>query len=158
MAMVWRLTRPQHAADLSGEGNAITGARWNSPGRGVVYTSLHLSLCVLETFVHLPPLLRISLPEMAAIRIELPDETSRIDIGVDELPSDLAGEEAEERCRQLGDEWLAAGEHLVCTTPSMIVPQERNLMLNPAHPQMARAKIASIEPFRFDPRLATPSA
>ncbi len=155
MTMVWRLARPGGAAELNGEGNLITGARWNSPGRGVVYTSFHLSLCVLEAFVHLPPLLRTNLPEMAAVRIEVPDEASRLNIGLAELPSNLAGEDAEKRCRQLGDEWLAAREHLVCTMPSMIVPQERNLMLNPVHPLMAKVKIVSIERFLFDPRLAS---
>ncbi len=154
MTMVWRLARPGGAAELNGEGNLITGARWNSPGRGVVYTSFHLSLCVLEAFVHLPPLLRTNLPEMAAW-IEVPDEASRLNIGLAELPSNLAGEDAEKRCRQLGDEWLAAREHLVCTMPSMIVPQERNLTLNPVHPLMAKVKIVSIERFLFDPRLAS---
>lgn len=155
MTVVWRLARPECAAELNGEGNTITGARWNSPGRGVVYTSFNLSLCVLESFVHLPPLLRINLPEMAAVRIEVPDEASRLNIGLGELPSHLAGEEAEKRCRQLGDGWLAAREHLVCTMPSMIVPQERNVMLNPVHPLMAKVKIVSIERFLFDPRLAS---
>lgn len=157
MTFVWRLARPKFATELSGEGNAKTGARWNSPGRGVVYASFNLSLCVLETFVHLPALLRINPSEMTAVRIEIPDEASRLDIDLTELPSDLAGEEAQERCRQLGDQWLTAHEHLVCTMPSMIVPQERNLMINPAHRLVARIKIVSTDRFRFDPRLAKPT-
>jgi RES domain-containing protein len=158
MTMVWRLTRPEFAAELSGEGNATTGARWNSPGRGVVYASFNLSLCVLESFAHLPPLLRINLPEMAAVRIEIPDEASQLKIDLADLPSDLIGNEAEERCRQLGDGWLTEREQLICTVPSIIVPQERNMMINPAHRLMAKVKIVSTERFRFDPRLATPLA
>jgi RES domain-containing protein len=158
MAMVWRLTRPEFAAELSGEGNATTGARWNSPGRGVVYASFNLSLCVLESFAHLPPLLRINLPEMTAVKIEIPDEASRLSIDLADLPPDLIGSEAEERCRQLGDGWLTAQEQLICTVPSIIVPQERNMMINPAHQLMAEVKIVSTERFRFDPRLATPPA
>ncbi len=158
MTVVWRLTQPEFAAELNGEGNTITGARWNSPGRGVVYGSFNLSLCVLESFAHLPPLLRINLPEMAAVRIEVPDEASRLDIDLADLPSDLIGEEAEERCRQLGDGWLTVQEHLICTIPSIIVPQERNIMIDPAHRLMAKVKIVSMERFRFDPRLATPFA
>jgi RES domain-containing protein len=156
MALVWRLAWPQFAAELDGGGNMKTGARWNSPGRGAVYASFNLSLCVLESFAHLPPLLRINLPEMAAVRIEVPDEASRLDIDLADLPSDLIGEEAEERCRQLGDGWLTAQEHLTCTVPSIIVPQERNVMINPAHPLMSKVKIVSNERFRFDARLATP--
>lgn len=156
MALVWRLTQPRFAAELNGEGNAITGARWNPPGRGVVYASFNLSLCVLESFAHLPPLLRINLPEMTAVRIEVPDEASRLDIELVELPSDLIGEEAEGRCRQLGDEWLTAQDHLICTMPSIIAPQERNVMINPAHPLMSKVGVVSQERFRFDARLATP--
>jgi RES domain-containing protein len=157
MAIVWRLTRPEFAVPLDGKGNAKTGARWNSPGRGVVYASFNLSLCVLESFAHLPPLLRTNLPEMAAVRIEIPDQASRLDIDLADLPSDLFGDAAEMRCRQLGDEWLAAHEHVFATMPSIIIPQERNVMINPAHPLMAEVKVVSTERFRFDPRLATPT-
>ena len=150
------MTRPEFAADLNGAGNMRTGARWNSPGHGVVYASFNLSLCVLEAYVHMPPLLRINLPEMASVRIEIPDEASRFDVDLADLPSDLVGNEAERRCRDLGDRWLTRSEHLVCTMPSIIVPQERNLMLDPVHPLMAKVKIASVERFRFDRRLATP--
>jgi len=54
MGTIWRLTSPAFARILNGEGNRIFGARWNSPGRGVVYTCAHLSLCVLETYVNMP--------------------------------------------------------------------------------------------------------
>ena len=95
---------------------------------------------------------------MTAVRIEIPDKSSRLDIDLADLPSDLAGEEAEHRCRELGDGWLTAQEHLIFTMPSVIVPQERNLMINPAHRLMTKVKIISTERFRFDPRLATSSA
>jgi hypothetical protein len=49
---------------------------------------------------------------------------------------------------------LARGEHLLLIAPSFVVPQEHNVMINPDHPMMAEVKIASVEPFRFDPRLA----
>jgi RES domain-containing protein len=55
MATVWRLVRPEYANDLSGEGSSITGGRWNSPGHLMLYTSSHLSLSVLEVFVHIAP-------------------------------------------------------------------------------------------------------
>jgi RES domain-containing protein len=158
MTLVWRLAQPQFAADLEGLGNKRTGARWNSSGRGVIYASFNLSLCVLETFVHLHPMLRIELPEMVAVRIHVPDEASRLDIDLADLPSDLASAEAEDRCRELGDGWLGAREHLTCSMPSIAVPQERNLMINPAHRLMTEVNIISVDPFRFDPRLATPRA
>lgn len=158
MTLIWRLAWPQFAADLDGKGNMKTGARWNSPGRGVIYGSFNLSLCVLEAFAHLHPLLRVNLPEMTAARIDIPDGASRLDIELSDLPTDLASEQAERRCRELGDEWLAAQEHLACLVPSVIIPQERNVLINPAHRLMAEVKIVSTEGFRFDARLATPLA
>jgi RES domain-containing protein len=157
MALVWRLVRPEFATELHGEGNSVTGARWNSPGRGVLYASFNLSLCVLESYVHLAPPLRIDLPEMRAVRIEIPDNASRLEINVTDLPGDLAGHEAEERCRQLGGGWLDAEEHLICTVPSVVVPQENNVMVNPSHVLMREVRIIAIDTFRFDPRLATPT-
>jgi RES domain-containing protein len=153
MAHVWRLVRPEYAIDLSGKGNVAGGARWNSPGRGVVYASFNLSLCVLESLVQLSPPLRVTLPEMVAIRIDIPD-VSRRTIARTELPSDLSGDQANRRCRDVGDEWLSAQKHLILVAPSVLVPQESNVMINPAHPLMDRVKIASVEPFRFDSRLA----
>ena len=54
MATAWRLSPPAFARALDGEGNRVFGARWNSPGHGVVYASENLSLCVLEPL--LPPM------------------------------------------------------------------------------------------------------
>jgi RES domain-containing protein len=154
MATVWRLTAPHYAARLDGKGNVERGARWNSPGRGVVYASFNLSLAVLETLVQLPAVLRRNLPEMAAARIEFPDAALGAEVVRNELPADLATATTIRRCRELGDSWLATGERLVLAVPSVIVPQERNLLINPAHRHMDQVRIASIEPFRFDPRLA----
>ena len=50
------------------------GARWNSPGRGVLYASENLSLGVLENLVHLPPAMRGKLPARVALRLHFPDE------------------------------------------------------------------------------------
>ena len=158
MTMVWRLARPECGAELNGEGNTITGARWNSPGRGVVYTSFNLSLCVLETLAHLNLQLRTNLPDMVAVRIDIPDEASGYEIGRSDLPATFGAPEGDAYCREIGDGWLVTQEHLVCTVPSFIVPQERNVMVNPAHRLMRKVKIVSTEHFRFDARLVAPAA
>jgi hypothetical protein len=38
------------------------------------------------------------------------------------------------------------------TAPSVIVPEELNVMLNPLHPRMRDVSIVSMRRFRFDPR------
>ena len=37
-----------------------------------------------------------------------------------------------------GGDWLRAGEQLGLVLPSVVVPQARNVLLNPLHPAMAR--------------------
>jgi RES domain-containing protein len=56
-------------------------------------------------------------------------------------------------CQAFGDTWLAAGVDLILAAPSVIVPEELNVMLNPAHPRMHEVAIVSARRFRFDPRL-----
>src|SRR4051794_27246042 len=109
MSLVWRLTPPAYARKLDGEGNRHYGARWNSPGRGVVYTSINLSLCVLEALAHFPPELRPPPPPMSAVALDLAEHT----------PETVSREEMENHnaslsqwCRRRGDAWLSAGHSL----------------------------------------------
>lgn len=37
--------------------------------------------------------------------------------------------------------------------PSVVVPQERNLLLNPAHPEFLRVRLLDAQSFHFDERL-----
>jgi RES domain-containing protein len=37
--------------------------------------------------------------------------------------------------------------------PSVVIPEERNYLLNPAHPHFSRISWNTPEPFRFDLRL-----
>jgi RES domain-containing protein len=153
--ILWRLADPRYARDLAGTGNRMFGARWNSPGRGVVYCAEHLSLAVLESLVHLPAELRASLPPRHAIRIEIPDEARAA--GITQLPRGLRNRRLAEWCRRSGDQWLDEGSRLLLRAPSIIVPQEYNVMLNPAHPLMLRVRITQSKPFTMDARLAAPT-
>jgi len=154
-APLWRLVRPAWAPGLDGEGARLAGGRWNSPGRAVVYCGSSLALCVLETFVHLPPAMRSvdALPTLIAVRIAPPPLAQVVrmeDLGAVDI-EDIAA------CRAVGDAWVAQGAALALSVPSAVVPQERNIVLNPAHPAMAAVAIFSQETFRLDRRLAQPA-
>jgi RES domain-containing protein len=148
---VWRLSRPEFARRLDGGGNRETGARWNSPGAGVVYTSRSLALCVLETIVHLPSIHFVQ--GLVATRIEVPDDAGVEVVTAEELPPDPLADEATAWFRQRGDRWLETGSALVLVAPSIIVPQEQNVMLNPRHAQAGRIRVEDEMPFSFDARL-----
>lgn len=55
--------------------------------------------------------------------------------------------------QEFGRAWLDSGSALGLLVPSVVVPRDRNYVLNVAHPQFARIKIAEPEPFSFDERL-----
>jgi len=154
MPVVWRLTAPAYADVLTGEGNRVVGARWNSPGRGVVYTSAHLSLAILETYVHLAPAQRETLAEFEAVRISVPDDAGATRVSTDAFNALLSTSDPESACRAVGDRWLAAAADLMLVAPSVVVPEEANIMLNPAHPRMRKVAIVSARRFHFDSRLA----
>jgi RES domain-containing protein len=168
----WRLAKRRFAHRLDGAGNRLTGARWNSPGRGLVYCSLCPSTCVLEAFVHLPPSLRRQLPDdFVFVELVLPAVPGwlfrRAGAGAAALPEGLvldrslalpkrapASPEAVARWyRRTGDDWLERSGALFFVAPSAVVPLDWNLMLDPRHPAMAEVAVAGLHPFQFDERL-----
>jgi len=150
--LLWRVTRKAHADEpLSGEGARRFGGRWNHAGTPVVYTSGTLSLAVLEYLVNLP----ISdLPDdLVSIQIQVPDELSRADVSVDDMPDNWRTFPAIEELKDIGTEWIRAGKSAMLVVPSVVIPNELNYLINPAHPETARVRVLSVDPFALDARL-----
>ena len=146
----WRIARAAHRA-LDGEGARLAGGRWNSPGVPVVYASSTLSLAALEYLVHVD--IGDVPDDLVALEIEVPDDGGSLEIRLDRLPSDWNRVEDHPACVESGDEWAAAADALLLAVPSAIIPEELNLMINPAHPAAERIRIPSSRRFAFDPRL-----
>ena len=144
---VWRLCRRPFAR-LDGEGARLYGGRWNSPGQPVIYTSINLSLAILEVLVHLE-VDYVDLPDdYVSVSLDIPDdlELSRINIPAGLFPH-------LEDTRDIGDSWLHQRESVGLYIPSLICPDESNLLLNPGHPDFRRIQQSAITPFQFDQRL-----
>jgi RES domain-containing protein len=71
------------------------------------------------------------------------------------LPSDWKMEPPPLSTRQLGDHWARSSRSAILAVPSVIIPDETNYVLNPAHPDFKRIVIGKPAPFTFDPRLLT---
>jgi RES domain-containing protein len=158
MRFVWRLAPPEYAHELGGEGGKLFGGRWNSRGRNALYAASYLSLNVLEVYVNIPPDLRDDLPILQAVRIAIPADTAVTQVSQEQLAAFMAAPNPMAASRRQGDDWLDRSETLVLEVPSVVVPEETNLVLNPAHPRMREVRIVSSRPFRFDPRLVVPKA
>jgi RES domain-containing protein len=99
---------------------------------------------VLEVRVHLdlPPEL---LPDdYVLMTVDLGD------LAVEDVSDILANQ------RDYGDAWLREWRTPVLRVPSVIVPEDRNVLVNPRHPAAASARIVGRRPFAFDRRLWLP--
>lgn len=145
---VYRITLEKWAGSLAASGYA---ARWNSNGKFVVYTSWARSLACLENVVHKKG--RGLIGSFKTMLIEIPETLAIESIQAADLPKNWQDFEAYHLCQQLGDAWLNAMKSAVLAVPSVIVPQERNYLLNPQHPDFQKVKLLRNEDFVFDPRI-----
>lgn len=148
--ILYRIAHSLYKDDLSGEGAALYGARWNSKGTRMLYTSEHISLCALEMLVHVP--LSITGASFFLLHIQVPDELSPAEIRVDKLKE--RWQEDEPYTAFMGDQFAAARQSLYLKVPSAVIPEENNFLINPRHPSFKKVKIIRSAPFTFDKRLA----
>jgi len=148
--VVWRICSSRHTA-FDGEGARIHGGRWNRAGSAVVYTSESLSLAAMELLVHLDP--RLLPSDLVCISAELPRDVKIQLVDAADLPANWRDYPAAEELKDVGSRWLSSGESAVLSVPSAVIPQERNYLLNPAHPGFRRIKASKPVPFRLDARL-----
>jgi len=138
------------ANDLSGQGASSSGGRWNSRGKRVVYAATTVSLAVLETVVHLsgPPaynryVVEIAVPsDLWAARTVAPSKIP----GWDALPASAGSID-------FGDAWLRSAASVLLMVPSIVVPREMNVLINPDHPDAHKITAVISEKFLYDPRL-----
>ena len=153
MNVLWRIaveTPAYPASDLSGTGARITGGRWNSQGIPVVYCSTSVALATLETVHYLRGgglpfnryLVRIAIPDVVWNARQVLDPFPG---GWDAIPAGLSGKRA-------GDGWIAAGKSALLLVPSVIVPDEYNVLLNPRHADAAAVTASTVRRWSYDPR------
>ncbi len=131
--IAYRLTRAKYANDLAGTGGLYAEGRCNHKGTPVIYAAHQPSLALAEVLAHLDydqvPL------DYVLVTIEIPDS----------VPTQRAAPE----------EALAASSNPsvpVYLVPSVIVPQELNVVMFPHAPGF-EARVVKVEPFRIDERL-----
>ncbi len=151
MPRAWRLVKARLAARaFDGEGARLHGGRWNSPGTRVVYVSSSRSLAALELLVHLE--IAEALEHYGVIEVRIPAQAiARLDRR--RLPPDWRSDPPPAALRALGDAWVQQSRSAALKVPSVVVPEETNYLLNPAHPSFQRIAIGRPRPFRYDARL-----
>jgi RES domain-containing protein len=134
---------------LSCEGARRHGGRWNSKGVAVLYCALSESLAMLELRVHSPhPYPRTRW----RFAIEVPDD-ALTSVPVEELPRGWDKLPAGPESKRFGDSWVAGCSSLGLLVPSVVAPEEKNLMLNPSHPGFREIRVSSKQRVMLDKRL-----
>ncbi|MCW8085051.1 RES family NAD+ phosphorylase [Sabulicella glaciei] len=153
----WRIATdaPGYGADdLSGAGAKRTGGRWNEKELPVLYASENRALACLETMAHLNagglPLNRY------LVEIVIPDAVwdAREEHRADALPVGWDARPPSRTSIGFGTAWLLSRRTALLVLPSVIVPEERNVLINPQHPAAAAIAARKLRLWTYDPRLS----
>lgn len=152
-----RETKNYKADDLSGAGPAKGGGRWNDLQIPMVYASLTRALAALETLAH------INEPDGAGLPLDRYLVEIQIPIAAWEArerfaPASHPGWDAIPESRtamEWGSTWARERRSLIATVPSVIVPEEENVLLNPLHPDATNLKAKIVRKWLYDARIGT---
>ena len=118
----------------------------------MVYASVSRALACLETLVHLGAgglplnryLVEVRIPQPIWRARELFDAARGI--GWDAVPPGRVS-------MNWGTNWANGHQSLVAEVPSIVVPEEANILLNPRHPSMSTVQVVKVRRWTYDARL-----
>ncbi len=129
-------------------GSTIAPGRWNTTGSPLIYTSEHFSTALLEKLVHgsgrLPPnqhFVQITFPMGLSYEIFSPAALPRWD----EMPATVS--------KAFGERWFAEKRSAILIVPSVVARVDRNILINPTHPEFRTIEASLHEPVYWDRRL-----
>ncbi len=119
----------------------------------MVYASEHPATAILEILVHVqrPQLLRESYVMLSA---EIGEEFVRT-LDAFALPERWDSIDDLSVAQRIGDTWFDEQVSVALRVPSVVLPGQYNVLLNPEHLDWSAVERGKPEPFLFDPRLAT---
>jgi RES domain-containing protein len=153
---LWRIatdTKDYEADDPTGAGAKITGGRWNAVGEPMGYASETIALACLESVVHL----NSGLPfNRYLVSVTVPDDlwAGALRCDASTLPVGWDAEPPGSASPRVGGDWLASRATALLVVPSVIVPEERNILINPLDPDAGRIALTMVRRWLYDPRLA----
>ena len=115
-----------------------------------MYASQNIALAALETVAHLRA---ASLPfNRYLIRFDIPADVWNRRIILDPLPAAWDALPVGLASLNAGDGWVREGRSALLQVPSVIVPDEFNVLINPMHPDVPKISAVNLRRWEFDPR------
>jgi RES domain-containing protein len=140
---IWRIS---NYSDLSGRGGVTADGRWNWRGTPIVYCADHPSTALLEVLVHFDA---ETFPEhYQLIAIDVPDSVSRHEPA---LPEGWRDDVI--MSRDLGTRLFRENNYALFSVPSIVMPEARNYLVNPGHPDAEAMTVLATYRYPFDSRL-----
>ncbi len=149
MMTVFRISHQAFITDLEGIGARKYGGRWNPPGIACLYCSEHLSLAVLEKFVHAQG--KDDMTHLATLSLKIPAAVKLYRVNAAKLDPQWATNTA--YTQWLGKQILEDMSYAGFVVPSIIIPAEMNIVLNPLAPSFKKITAGSPADFFVDQRL-----
>jgi RES domain-containing protein len=142
--IAYRIAHIKYIEDTSGTGSRIYGGRWNPQGIGCVYSSQYLSLALLEKLVHAQQFK--DMKQLGLVTFEITNKDLFYEIDKEKLKEGWAEDII--YTQSLGKQIFENSEYLAFTTPSVIIPTEKNIIFRPEafnHPQIIKKRSVSYE-------------
>lgn len=135
---------------FDGAGAARYGARWNTPGRRIIYMADSFAGAMLEKLVHLN-INRV--PQLQSwVECPIPETVSVEFLEAGALPG--WDREDQQISQSYGDQWFDEKRSLILAVPSILTGgRSFNLLIHQEHPEFDRLVATEPEPVQWDERL-----
>lgn len=148
--ILWRLVPARwETSALDGVGASVFGGRWNSKGVRAFYLSLDAATTILET---LTTFSRATAPPDGYRLLKIDYDGSIHQPPASSLPPQWDRPDDASAARVFGDAFLRSFAAGVLLVPSVFLKSATNAVLNPLHPDGAKARVLESLEFSFDPR------
>lgn len=147
--ILYRLAHHQYIDDKEGIGARLFGGRWNEVNCPCLYFSTSLSLALLEKFVHAQ--LKEDMRNLAVLEIEIQHTDNIFHVDESRLQKDWMHDVT--YTQWIGKQLLEDLTVLAFSVPSVVVPAERNYVLNTQAMDFKQVKFKKVSDFTADYRL-----
>ncbi|WP_080932025.1 RES family NAD+ phosphorylase [Pseudomonas fluorescens] len=141
---IWKIISPKYASEaFSSMPASRFGGRLNYQGTNAVYCASSRCVAILETMVHLEPTGTRNLIAVGAkLNLSLPATV----LSQADMPENWAQLPPSESMKEFGSRWLKSNISVALKIPSIVLPAEQIILLNPMHPDFQTLTIFTEEP------------
>ncbi len=146
--LAYRITLKKYSTNLFAPGLA---GRWNGNGREVIYCAESIALAFLENMVR-----RQGVgfnDDFKTMILEIPDDLIIKMITADDLPPGWRTFNDYSLCQPFGNIWYDDGIVPILKTPSAVLPDSYNYVINSLHPDFKKIRLLKVTDLIPDQRI-----